>query len=78
VVEAAGRAIRYTVSRTEGGDTGATLINADDVIAAAEGLRNQFEIMQAASHTAPERSLDDELAKIAVKPILDDLAARFD
>jgi ATPase family protein associated with various cellular activities (AAA) len=58
VVEAAQRAIRYTISRNGGFLNGAKLTT-DDLVAAAEGLRPQYDLMQDAKESKMRPSIDD-------------------
>ena len=61
VVESAGRAIRYAVSRAT--DEGVPPINADDLILSARGLRNQLKLMEGASEESTKPTLDAMLHK---------------
>lgn len=53
--EAIDRAIRYAVSRTDGGEF---VLTTDDFVEAANGLRPQLDIMNVANEDLQERSLD--------------------
>lgn len=57
VVEAAGRAVRYSLARAAG-DLAAVLVTGADVIDAANGLRGQWDAMNAAPEHSQAPSLD--------------------
>jgi transitional endoplasmic reticulum ATPase len=61
VVESAGRAIRYAVSRTTAGRV--PPINSTDLILSAQGLRNQLRLMEGASEDRDRPTLDAMLHK---------------
>jgi hypothetical protein len=64
ISEAAGRAIRYNVARNGGK---ATKLTTADFIAAADGLRPQWESMQEASETARKTTFEDSFKELLGK-----------
>lgn len=61
VKEALDRAVRYSVSRNAGE---LSLIGTDDLVAAAEGLRPQLDLMEGASDAAPTNTMDRAFSQI--------------
>ena len=62
VTELATRSVRYLVART-GGDPGAQLVGTQDLVHAAEGLRDQYDTMMGARDTPERNELSDVLAR---------------
>lgn len=71
VVEAAQRAIRYAVVRTQG-RLDAIKITSDDLVQSAEGLRPQYEYMQQAKTENTRYTLDDHIMDVFADAAEDD------
>jgi len=63
-VEAAQRAVRYSIARNNGHPS---VITTEDLVAAANGLRRQLEMMEAADEAADLDTVDGAVQRVVVK-----------
>lgn len=80
VVEASQRAIRYATVRSAGRING-TKLTTGDLVAAGEGLRPQYDLMQDAIESKAKNSLDEALGEIvkgAVQRVTDKTAVQVE
>lgn len=72
--EAIGRALRYAIARN---GEGAKVLVTEDFIEAAEGLRPQLELMEAAGEDVADRSLETATARVVDQALRERLDARI-
>ena len=66
ITESIDRAKRYNISRNNGTPS---LINTDDLVLAADGLRPQLALMEGAPETPPIESLDAAFERVVLDTV---------